>query len=226
MQTLAQEGNYGAALELYRDLRLRLNRELRAEPDPATSALYREIRQEAERRAQAPSSRPFRAPSPVVPGSSRMDGTADAPASASRATLGSGGGAVPLDSRFYVLRSTDEEFQAAIARRESIVLVKGARQMGKTSLLARGLQQARQAGARVVHTDFQMLDPAGLESADRSCRRLSGWIADQLDLDVPPEQVWRPHLGTSVNFARYLRREVLAQSPEPIVWGLDAAGRQ
>jgi eukaryotic-like serine/threonine-protein kinase len=50
------------------------------------------------------------------------------------------GGAVPLDSKFYIVRSTDSEFQSAIARQDSIVLVKGARQVGKTSLLARGLQ--------------------------------------------------------------------------------------
>jgi hypothetical protein len=47
------------------------------------------------------------------------------------------GGAVPLESPFYIVRSADEEFHKAIARRESTVLVKGSRQMGKTSLLAR-----------------------------------------------------------------------------------------
>src|SRR5207249_268697 len=49
------------------------------------------------------------------------------------------GGAVPLGSRFYVVRPADQEFREAIARRDSVVLVKGARQVGKTSLLARGL---------------------------------------------------------------------------------------
>src|SRR2546422_8633101 len=48
-----------------------------------------------------------------------------------------------LDSKYYVVRPVDEEFRAAVWRQDSIVLVKGARQMGKTSLLARGLEQAR-----------------------------------------------------------------------------------
>jgi hypothetical protein len=135
------------------------------------------------------------------------------------------GGAVALTSQFYVIRPTDEQFQSAIARHDSIVLVKGARQMGKTSLLARGLQQAREAGARVIRTDFQMLDEADLESVDRFFRALGEWIADQLDLDVLPDQVWREHLGASVNFSRYLRREVLGKSPAPIVWGLDEVDR-
>ena len=64
------------------------------------------------------------------------------------------GGAVALDSKFYIERRTDAEFLLAIKRQDSLVLVKGARQVGKTSLLARGLQQARLAGARVVVADF------------------------------------------------------------------------
>src|SRR5207248_10499116 len=58
------------------------------------------------------------------------------------------GGAVALDSRFYVERPADAEFRAAVARRESIVLLKGAAQVGKSSLLARGLRQAGEDGAR------------------------------------------------------------------------------
>src|SRR5262249_9833627 len=76
------------------------------------------------------------------------------------------GGAVPRDSEFYIVRPTDDQFTSAIARQDSIVLVKGARQMGKTSLLARGLHQARQAGANVVLTDFQTLNTADLTSPD------------------------------------------------------------
>src|SRR5207302_47006 len=70
------------------------------------------------------------------------------------------GGAVPLDSEFYILRPTDEEFKTAILRNDSIVLVKGARQMGKTSLLARGLHEARSAGCKVIFADFQQLNTA------------------------------------------------------------------
>jgi serine/threonine protein kinase len=131
------------------------------------------------------------------------------------------GGAVPLDSEFYIVRPTDAEFQAAIARRDSLVLVKGARQVGKTSLLARGLQQAREAGAKVVITDFQSLSADCLESIGNLFLALAGLIADQLDLDVFPDQVWHSRLSPSINFERYLRREVFARFSSPIVWGVD-----
>jgi class 3 adenylate cyclase len=141
------------------------------------------------------------------------------------ATLEPVGGAVPLDSPFYVVRSTDGEFRTAIARRDSIVLVKGARQMGKTSLLARGLQQAREAGARIVLTDFQKLNAAHLESAETLFLTLADAIADQLDLETLPDDVWNARRGPSVNFERYLRREVLGKIPNHIVWGLDEVDR-
>lgn len=135
------------------------------------------------------------------------------------------GGAVPLDSKFYIVRPTDAEFLSAVARGDSLVLVKGARQMGKTSLLARGLQQAREAGARVVLTDFQWLNTAQLESPDSLFRTLAECLADQLDLDTFPDEVWKPGSGPSVNFQRYVRREVLGQIGTSLVWGLDEVDR-
>src|SRR5262245_47897064 len=89
-----------------------------------------------------------------------------APATHAHAKLEPVGGAMPLNSKFYIVRGADEEFRAAIARQDSIVLIKGARQVGKTSLLARGLQQARAAGAKVVLTDLQKLNASDLASAE------------------------------------------------------------
>jgi class 3 adenylate cyclase len=135
------------------------------------------------------------------------------------------GGAVPLSSQFYVVRPVDEEFRCAIARQDSIVLVKGARQMGKTSLLARGLQQAREAGARVIFTDFQAPTAEHLTSPVAFYRTLADWIADQLDLDVLPDRVWNSDRDPNMNFQRFLRREVLTQIDTPVVWGLDEVDR-
>jgi DNA-binding winged helix-turn-helix (wHTH) protein len=47
------------------------------------------------------------------------------------------GGAVPLASSLYVVRPEDKLLHVAIARQDSVVLLKGARQIGKTSMLAR-----------------------------------------------------------------------------------------
>jgi serine/threonine protein kinase len=131
------------------------------------------------------------------------------------------GGAVPLNSEFYIVRTADEEFRSAIDRRDSIVLVKGARQIGKTSLLARGLQQARMGGAKIILTDFQLLSAPDLETAETLLLTLSNLIAEQLDLDVFPREIWKPDISATVNFERYVRREVLKKMAVPVVWGMD-----
>src|SRR5262249_8661153 len=40
---------------------------------------------------------------------------------------------------------------------------------------------------------------------------------------VFPRHVWDSGFGPGMNFNRYMRREVLARSPAPVVWGLDEA---
>ena len=150
---------------------------------------------------------------------------APAPADSRNLSLETPGGAVPLNSTFYVVRPTDVDFLKAIERRDSIVLLDGARQMGKTSLLSRGLQQARKTGAKVVFSDFQKLNNANLESLESFYMALGTSLGDQLDLDVFPENVWRPQRGPNENFERYLRREVLEKIAAPLVWGLDEVDR-
>jgi hypothetical protein len=135
------------------------------------------------------------------------------------------GGALPIDSKFYIVRPTDREFYTSVARHDSIILVKGARQMGKTSLIARGLQQARKAGDRVVLTDFQKLNSAHLQSAESLFLCLAEVIAEQLDLDTSPEQSWNSRRGPSMNFERFFRREILGKTKERVVWGMDEVDR-
>lgn len=135
------------------------------------------------------------------------------------------GGAVPLESKFYIERSADPAFLAAIKRRDSIVLIKGARQMGKTSLLARGLAQARQAGARVVLTDFQKLNSSALACSETFYRTLGYLIADGLDLEVLLDDRWDTRLSPSMNFERYFLDAVLDPKAAPVVWAMDEVDR-
>lgn len=135
------------------------------------------------------------------------------------------GGAVPLHSEFYVERAADKELRNAVVRYDSIVLLKGARQMGKTSMLARGLQFARERGARVALTDFQKFNATNLESVGPFYLSLAESLADQLELSVLPSDTWDERRGPNVNFERFVRREVLARLNAPLVWGLDEVDR-
>jgi len=96
--------------------------------------------------------------------------------------------------------------------------------MGKTSLLARGLDNARRAGARIILTDFQGINADCLGSVEKLLFTLAASIADQLDLADDSLEIWSQHLSPGANLERYLRREVFAVGG-PIVWGLDEVDR-
>ena len=146
-------------------------------------------------------------------------------ASRERPKLETVGGAVPLDSVFYVLRAADEEFESSLAKHDSVVLVKGARQMGKTSLLARSLQHARERGFKVIFTDFQKLNVSSFESLEKLYLALSHSICDQLDLDKFLEDTWDQRRSANTNFERFIRREVLDKVSPHLVWGMDEVDR-
>jgi len=50
-------------------------------------------------------------------------------------------------------------------------------------------------------------------------------LADQLDLETLPHEHWNSRRGPSLNFDRYIRREVLGKISCPLVWGLDEVDR-
>jgi hypothetical protein len=132
---------------------------------------------------------------------------------------------MPLDSQFYIVRPVDEQLRMAIARRDSLALIKGARQTGKTSLLARGLQQAREDGSRIIMTDLQMLNEADLASVETLFLALGELIAYRLDLGVRLREAWDPLHSPNFNFERYIQRHALGAATAPIVWGMDEVDR-
>ncbi len=149
----------------------------------------------------------------------------DLPGTISHPKLEPTGGAVPLNSQFYLTRPGDAAFHEAVASGESFILVKGARQMGKTSLLARGLQRARENGHKVLLTDYQKLNSASFESIEKLYFALGTSLADQLDLDVLPEDTWDSRRSANYNLDRYVKREVLERLTSNLVWGMDEIDR-
>lgn len=147
------------------------------------------------------------------------------PAEEARLRLEATTGAVPLESVFYTRRSADDELSVCLERRDCTVLIKGARQVGKTSLLSRGLQYARELGAATVVTDFQCLNIDQLQSAESLYHALADSITDQLELDTSLAEVWKPFHGANMNFEKFMRRVVLKGLEGHFVWGLDEIDR-
>src|SRR6185369_8601065 len=179
---------------------------------------------------QTPDSKPDPGSDPEAPQSAAPPQNAAVQAQPSTAqtrpsALEALGGAVPLDSEFYITRAADADLRSAISKRDSIVLIKGARQMGKTSLLARGMQFAREQGSKSAATDLQKFNAENFKTVDRLYRTMAESIADQLELVVDPSTTWDQRRGPNANLERFLRREVLGKLNQPLFWGLDEVDR-
>lgn len=134
------------------------------------------------------------------------------------------GGAVPSNSRFYTWRETDGEFDAALRANESIILVKGPRQVGKTSLIGRGVGMVEDLGWRYATTDFQTLSASQFFYEDQFARLLAAMIARQTGFKYDFANEWLSVFGPSVNLDNFIRA-MLEDSPAPFVWFLDEADR-
>jgi hypothetical protein len=134
------------------------------------------------------------------------------------------GGAISEDSPFYIERSTDPEFLQAIRNHESIILVKGPRQMGKTSLIGRGAKLAKELGLRQATTDFQKLSSTQLENEETFYKVLAATLARQLRFQYDWESEWLDVFGPNMNMDNFVRA-VIEASDQPLVWFMDEADK-
>jgi hypothetical protein len=134
------------------------------------------------------------------------------------------GGAVPPDSPFYIERSTDLEFNGALKNLESILLVKAPRQMGKTSLIGRGITLANGLGYRSAVTDFQKLSLSHVASEDQFYKLLAATIAKRIGFKYDFAEEWLDVFGANMNMDNFFRSAIEA-SDKPMVWFMDEADK-
>lgn len=140
-------------------------------------------------------------------------------------TLALESGAMEVASPLYVRRRADDIALAAIERTGQTVSIKGARQVGKSSLLMRVIDAAIQNGKRVVFLDFQGLDSSSLVDADVFFRRFCQELASILELNAPLDPHWDPSLGNLQRCSRFMEKEILKAVKEPVVLALDEVER-
>lgn len=130
-------------------------------------------------------------------------------------------GTMHAESKFYVLRSSDDIALQTIKRTGATLTIKAPRQMGKSSLLIRTINEAVKAGKRVAFLDFQLTDKAALADADLFFRQFCSWLTDSLEMDNRVDEFWREELSNGVRCTRYLSRYLLKEVGGPLVLAMD-----
>ena len=132
-------------------------------------------------------------------------------------------GPVALDSPLYLQRSRCESIcYETIAKPGSLLRIKGAKWMGKTSLLNRILEQARSQSQKTVYLDCGSIERSIIRDLDRLLSWLCVMVSRQLELDNKVKEYWDTDiLGSNDNCTVYFEEYILAQTKGEIVFALD-----
>ena len=133
------------------------------------------------------------------------------------------GGAVRLRDKFYIERHDDELLKVELLKSSgTTTTIRAARQMGKSSLLVRGIHHAQQRGANVVYLDLQGVDSHYLQSVDHFLHHLAEVLVRKLRLNVTTLQdAWQGSLGAKEKLTYFMEDIVLPSLTQPLVLALD-----
>ncbi len=134
-------------------------------------------------------------------------------------------GTVKLSSPFYVRRKADEQMEAQLTLQGTTTIVKGPRQMGKSSLLARGHASVKTKQHLSWYLDFQRLDDGQLKTLTDLVKHLAAKLARECRTTLKPNDIWDDNLGAKDNLTYFVEEAVLTQGEGPIYFFLDEADR-
>jgi hypothetical protein len=135
-------------------------------------------------------------------------------------------GQVRLASAFYVERVPYEALcYKEISQPGALIRIKAPRQMGKTSLMARILYQAKEQGYRAVPLSFQHADAAVFTNLNELLQWFCAKITRKLRLPHQVDDYWTDTFGSKDNCTAYFEDCLLTETDQPLVLGLDEVDR-
>lgn len=132
------------------------------------------------------------------------------------------GSPLPFQSTWYVERSPLEEMaSAALQQSGSLLRIKGAWGMGKTSLINQILGRAQQQGMSVASVDMRQVDADALDSLDAFLRWFCWAISQKLNLNLKVDDYWFASAGSKLSCTTFIQDQVLSPLKSPVVIAID-----
>ena len=134
-------------------------------------------------------------------------------------------GALKPGSLFYVRRPADARILELLRQNGVTVLIKGPRQVGKTSMLSHAKAASMSAGHRSAYLDFQLIDEAHLQSLRSLLFYFGHRLARELRTSLTPRDAWDDLLGAPESLTYFVEQGILESSPMPVTVYLDEVDR-
>ena len=122
---------------------------------------------------------------------------------------------MPHHSPFYIERDTDRKAIEAICLPSGVTItIKGPRQMGKSSLLIRIMEDGCGQGMRTAFLDFQMIEKSSMQDPNIFFRQFCSQLAWEFELEDHTDEVWKAPLGQVQKTTTYVQRHILKAFPD------------
>lgn len=124
----------------------------------------------------------------------------------------------PLNSSFYIHRPViEEKVYKQITKPGSFTRIQAPRQMGKTSLVLRLINHAKNLGYQTVYLDFLQVENAVCASLDIFLRWFCANVSYHLNLPLMLDKCWDEEIGSKVNSTVYFQNYLLENLNSPLV---------
>jgi transcriptional regulator with XRE-family HTH domain len=131
-------------------------------------------------------------------------------------------GQLPLDSSLYVERPPIETLAYdTILQPGALLRIKAPPEMGKTSLVARVLSQAREQRFATAISSLQLADSTVFTDLKRFLQWFCAVVTQRLGLPNQIEEHWDDLFGNSYNCTNYFEKYVLSEVETPLVLAFD-----
>lgn len=109
----------------------------------------------------------------------------------------------------------------AILQPGALIRIRSPQKMGKTLLLEKVLDRAREQGYQTAKLDLKLADSEILADAKTFLQWLCIDVSDSLELESQLDKYWQDVFGINKNCTRYFQKYLLSASDNPLVLAID-----
>ncbi len=137
------------------------------------------------------------------------------------------GGGMASDNPFYIQRVGEQQFIEGILKNHALLRIKGPRQYGKTSMMSKALQLARDNGYEIIAISLQQWNVTVLKDLSKLLQQICHNVCKKLKIDVKQlKEAWEDEfLDEKGKCTAFFEDFVLTQSDKPLVLAFDEADR-
>ncbi|WP_414584655.1 AAA-like domain-containing protein [Scytonema sp. PCC 10023] len=127
-----------------------------------------------------------------------------------------------ISTNIYIERPPiEEKCYKAILQPGALIRIKAPQKMGKTLLLEKLLDYARQQGYQTAKLDLKLADSSAIADLKTFLQWLCVNVSDSLELEAKLDDYWQDSNGLNTSCTRYFQKYLLSEIDSPVVLAID-----